>query len=143
MLDGGLIGWILKGALQTFLVTFFYLAEQDLFSFSCRCLLLDVLDCNPKRGEGGVFYERNVVAVFATSVIWVAKQLRMSLVFYKSARKKDVIETGCSVGVEGRQGAHTKGPRSFSKVIIDRYKMVVLCEFLVVGIFSIGNMKYD
>jgi hypothetical protein len=75
--------------------------------------------------------------VFATSVIWVAKQLRMSLVCYKSARKKDVIETGCSVGVEGRRGAHTKGPRSFSKVVIDRYKMVVLCDFLVVGILSI------
>jgi len=82
MLDGGLIGRTFKGALQFFLVTFFNWAEQDLLSFSCRCLLLDVLDCNPKRGEGGVFYERNVVAVFATSVIWVAKQSRMSLAFY-------------------------------------------------------------
>ena len=81
-----------------------------------------------------------MVAVFATSVIWVAKQLRMSLFFYKSARKKNVIKTGCSVGIEGIRGAHTKGPRSFSKVVIDRYKMVVLCEFLVVGIFSIGKM---
>jgi hypothetical protein len=44
------------------------------------------------------------------------------------------------VGIEGIRVAHTKGPRSFSKVMIDRYKMVVLCEFLVVGIFSIGNM---
>ena len=89
------------------MVTFLERAEQDLFSFSCRCLLLDVLDCNPKRGEGDVCYERNVVAVFATSVIWVAKQLRVSLVF-TSVRKKYVIETGCRVGVEGRRGAHTK-----------------------------------
>jgi hypothetical protein len=54
-------------------------------------LLLDILDCNPKRGEGDVCYERNVVAVFATSVIWVAKQLRVSLFFYRSTRKKDLM----------------------------------------------------
>ena len=136
MLDGGLIGRTFKGALQFFLVTFFNWAEQDFFYFSFRCLRLDVLQCNPKRGEGGVCYERNVVVVFATSVIWVAKQLRMSLFFYKSSRKKNVIKTGCSVGIEGIRGAHTKGPRSFSKVVIDRYKMVVLCKFLVVGILS-------
>ena len=47
------------------------------------------------------------------------------------------------MGIEDIRGAHTKGPRSFSKVMIDRYKMVALCEILVVGIFSIGNMKYD
>jgi hypothetical protein len=43
-------------------------------------------------------------------------------------------------GFEGSRGAHTEGPRSFSKVIINRYKMVVLCEFLVVGILLIGNV---
>jgi len=49
-------------------------------------LLLDVLDCNPKRREGNVCFERNVVAVFETSVIWVSKQLRKSLVIFLQER---------------------------------------------------------
>jgi hypothetical protein len=54
-----------------------------------------------KQREGGVSYERNVVAVFATSVIWVTKYLRVSLFFYKSVKEKYAIETGCNVGTEG------------------------------------------
>jgi hypothetical protein len=69
-----------------------------------------------------------VVAVFATSVIWVAKQLRMSLFFTRalgrmmSSRRVVVWELRAD-----ERGAHTKGLSSFSKVIIDRCKMVLYC----------------
>ena len=58
MLDSGLMGSFLKGALQ-FFWSHFHWTEQELFSFSCQCLLLDVCDCNLKQGEGDVCYERN------------------------------------------------------------------------------------
>ena len=54
--------------------------------------------------------------------------MRVSLLFYKSAREKKFIKTGVVVWRLRADKVHvlSKGPRSFSKVMINRDQMVVL-----------------